>query len=144
MINLGTLGKPSEGLSSSASEVNIHNQVALSSETARMDPNGEDFCYFGTHRQCLAAIWTDGKLRPLPTFGRGNNSQAYELNDLGQVVGFSETTDYHPTCSTAGKPYQLYRFQAAIWEPNGHIRPLQPIRMIRWGLSSESTTRVRL
>jgi probable HAF family extracellular repeat protein len=121
MISLGTLGTPDLNLNSAAGGPNRFNEAAVESETAKLDPNGEDFCYFGTHRQCLGAIWKKGKLTPLSTLG-GNNTGALGLNDSGQVVGFAETTDYDASCSTPAKPYQTYRFQAVIWEPNGHIR----------------------
>jgi probable HAF family extracellular repeat protein len=129
MINLGTLG----GANSGASGVNLRSEVALSADTATLDPNGEDFCYDGTFAQCLAAIWKNGKLTGLPTL-RGydqtgkpiGNSQAYDINDRGEVAGFSETDTFDLTCATTGKPYQRYRFEAVIWEPNGHARRLRP------------------
>ena len=48
-------------------------ESALISETANSDPNNEDFCAFGTHRQCLGATWKDGTLTALPTLPGGNN-----------------------------------------------------------------------
>jgi hypothetical protein len=48
-----------------------------------VDPLGEDFCEFGTHRQCLAAIWKNGELSALPNLAGGNNANAFALNDLG-------------------------------------------------------------
>jgi len=129
MINLGTLGGPNSG----ASGVNLRSEVALSADTASPDSNGEDFCYDGTYQQCLAAIWKNGKLTGLPTLRGYNqtgkpigNSQAYDINNLGQVAGFSETDTFDLTCGTPGKPYQRYQFEAVVWEPNGHAGPLRP------------------
>lgn len=143
MISLGTLG----GANSGASGVNLRSEVALSADTATPDPNGEDFCYDGTYQQCLGAIWKDGKLTALSTL-RGHdekgqpvgNSQAYDINDWGQVAGFSETDTFDLTCATPGKPYQRYRFAAVIWEPNGHPRQLPPYGddkvAFAWGINS--------
>jgi hypothetical protein len=125
IMSLGTLGAPDLNLNSAAGGPNRFKQAAVESETAKLDPNGEDFCYFGTHRQCLGAIWKNGKLTPLSTMG-ANNTAALGINDLGQIVGFAETTDYDASCKTPAKPYQTYRFQAVIWESNGHIRHLRP------------------
>jgi probable HAF family extracellular repeat protein len=88
-----------------------------------MDPNGEDFCGFGTHRQCLAAVWNHGFLRALPTIPGGNNSQAYWANKQGDVVGFSETSVFDSTCSY---PSQVFRYQAVVWGRGGIKRQLQP------------------
>jgi probable HAF family extracellular repeat protein len=126
MINLGTLGTSGLNLNSSGGGANRFNEVTLVSETPNMDPNGEDFCYFGTFRQCVGATWINGRLTPLPNTLGGNNSNVFGLNDSGQIVGFAETAVYDASCSTPGKPFQHYRFDAAIWEPNGKLRPLKP------------------
>jgi probable HAF family extracellular repeat protein len=134
MVNLGTLGDPRDNLNSEAGGPNIHNESALISETGSLDPNGEDFCYFGTHRQCLAAIWKHGRLSALRNPFGGNNSQAYWINDFGQVTGFAETSEYDASCATqagpdhplGGKPFQLYRFKAVVWNPDGSWRELRP------------------
>ncbi len=121
IMNLGTLGGPS----SEAGGPNAGGEAALISETAKLDPAGEDFCYFGTHLQCLAAVWKNGKLQALSTLG-GNNSQALDLNDRGQVAGFAETKELDLSCRTSTKPNQVYRFESVIWEPDGNIRELRP------------------
>jgi probable HAF family extracellular repeat protein len=125
ILSLGTLGSANLGLSSEAGGPNIWGEAALTSETANFDPAGEDFCFFGTHRQCLGAVWKNGKLTALPTLG-GNNGQTLGLNDLGFVVGFSETKELDPTCS-ALNPGQQYRFEATVWDPNGHPSELRPL-----------------
>jgi probable HAF family extracellular repeat protein len=116
--NLGTLGGPdSVGAAADPSKL-----AAVDSETANLSRQGEDVCGFGTHLQCLAAIWKSGRLSALPLLPGGNNSYALEMNDRGQVVGFSDTDVYDLDCAaatTAG-----FRFQAVIWEPNGRLRPL--------------------
>jgi probable HAF family extracellular repeat protein len=61
----------------------------------------------------------------LSTLG-GNNSQAYWINNQGQVVGFAENTkkEAQGYCAT---PFQRLDFEAVIWEPNGEIRELPPL-----------------
>jgi probable HAF family extracellular repeat protein len=125
-IDLGTLGGSqcpncnSETAGTSASGVS-----AVISEISKADPNGEDFCAFGTHAQCLAASWKDGSMTALPTLG-GNNAQAYWINNFGQVAGLAETGQRDPTCSTA-TPFQVLRFKPAIWGPNGELNQLPPL-----------------
>ncbi len=129
---LGTLGgRDCPDCSSEAGGPNFWGESALISETGESDPNGEDFCLFGTHRQCLAAVWRDSRLTALEPFPGGHNSQAYWLNDFGQVAGLAEKDtqkgDRDSTCKT-GTPNQVLRFEAAIWQPNGEIRELPPLQ----------------
>lgn len=125
-LNLGTLGGTAcPTCSSEAGGPNGGGESALISETANSDPNNEDFCAFGTHRQCLGATWKNGTLTALPTLPGGNNDQAYWLNNRGQVVGFSENGIQDSTCIT---PYQVLRFEPVIWGPNGEIqKELSPL-----------------
>ncbi|HEY6046608.1 MAG TPA: hypothetical protein VIU65_08395 [Pyrinomonadaceae bacterium] len=127
VTDLGTLGGPN----SEAGGPNASLEAALIAETSKADPNGEDFCGFGTHLQCLAAIWRPagnhplrGALTALAPLPGGNNSQAYGLNNRSQVVGFAENGTFDSTCIT---PSQVRRFEAVIWGRNGRIRRLQPL-----------------
>jgi probable HAF family extracellular repeat protein len=123
MRDLGTLG----GLNSIGDGPNAKDEVAIYSETADPAYMGEDFCGFGNHHQCLAAIWRDGKLTALPTLPGGNSAQAIALNDRGQVIGFSENDKLEKPgyCAT---PDQVLDFEAVIWGPNpGEIRELGPL-----------------
>ncbi len=117
--NLGTLGGPS----SEAGRPNTFGEAAIISETATLDPHGADFCGFGTHLQCLGAIWKNGKLKALALLPGGNNSIALDVNDRSQVIGFADTDNYDPDCAaTAG-----FQFQAVLWESNGAARLLSPL-----------------
>ena len=121
LLNLGTLGGPdSAGAAASPSKL-----AAVDSETANLSRQSEDVCAFGTNLQCLAAVWKNGQLSALQLLPGGNNSYALDMNDHGQVVGFSDTDVYDLDCAaakTAG-----FRFQAVIWEPNGRPRQLTPL-----------------
>jgi uncharacterized membrane protein len=109
-ISLGTLGGADcPDCSSEAASAGAYGDVAILSETAVTDPNGEDFCGFGTHHQCLAGTWTRGALRALPTLQDGNNSQAAWVNNRGQIIGYSENGTFDATCTTA-TPFQVTQF----------------------------------
>jgi probable HAF family extracellular repeat protein len=124
LVSLGTLGGGAcPACSSLALETNVWGEAAILSETAQAAFAGEDFCAFGTHRQCLAATWKNGEMRALPSLTGGHNTQAYWINDLGQVSGFSETGTADATCKTV-TPLQQLRFAPVIWEPDGKARQL--------------------
>ena len=124
MTNLGTLGGPN----SSASGPNASGEAAISSETFMTDPLGEDFCEFGTHLQCLGAIWKDWVWTPLPNLGAGLNANPFDLNNRGEVVGFAENGAHDMTCLAGGTPFQVVRFEAVIWGPDHKIRELLPLK----------------
>lgn len=124
-INLGTLdGSACPDCSSEGSAASANGSVAMISETATIDPNGEDFCEFGTHRQCLAAVWRNGRLNALPRLSGGNNSSAYWINNRGEIVGVSEIGTSDSDCAT---PFQVRRFEAVKWASNGQATPLPPL-----------------
>jgi probable HAF family extracellular repeat protein len=124
-INLGTLdGSACSSCSSQGSAASANGSVAMISETATIDPNGEDFCEFGTHRQCLAAVWRNGTLNALPALPGGNNSEAYFVNNQGVITGVSETGTPDTTCAT---PFQVRRFEAVKWGLDGRPMPLSPL-----------------
>ena len=125
ITNLGTLGGAAcPSCNSEGAGANATGVAAILSETADPDPNGEDFCGFGSHRQCLAAVYKNGSLTALAPLDGGNNSQAYWINKRGEVAGFSETGTYDGNCAIA---YQLYRFSAVKWGADGTRYPLRPL-----------------
>jgi probable HAF family extracellular repeat protein len=112
------------GPNSEAFGVNERGQAAGIAETSTSDPNGEDFCGFGTHAICLAFLWQHGVMTSLPTLG-GNNSEAGEINRRGEVAGNAENTTPDSTCPAAGP--QLFEEKPVIWE-NGQIKKLDTFR----------------
>lgn len=96
-IDLGTLGKPDANSWINWGGINDRGEAVGMSETADLDPNGEDICGFGTHLTCVPFLWRTGHMSALPTVG-GNNGQASAINSRGEVVGFSETANADPTC----------------------------------------------
>jgi probable HAF family extracellular repeat protein len=99
-IDLGTLGKPDGNSWINWGGINDRGEAVGMSETADLDPNGEDICGFGTHLTCVPFLWRAGHMSALPTVG-GNNGQASAINNRGEVVGFSETANSDPTCPPA-------------------------------------------
>jgi probable HAF family extracellular repeat protein len=101
--------------------------VPVISETAKADPNGEDFGGFGSHLQTRAAIWKFGKLTALPNLPGGNNAVSIGINNLGQSIGWAESGVFDSTCSTATQ-FQALRFKAVKWEATGEIHELTPLK----------------
>ncbi len=120
--DLGTLGGPN----STADGPNGFGEAPIISEIAKRDPDGEDFCGFGTHLQCRGAIWRFGRLTALRGLPGGRNSIAIGINNLGQLVGWAENGIRDSTCATA-TPFQVYHVDAVKWEPNGKIEKLRPL-----------------
>jgi len=132
--NLGVFGPPlfpaCPTCNSDAAAVGARGEVAMGSEIATLDPNGEDFGQFDpanpTHRVTRGAIWRNGVMTALPNLPGGNNANAFWINSLGQVSGFAENGTFDSSCSQV-TPFQVQRFQPVIWGPNGEIhRVLSP------------------
>jgi probable HAF family extracellular repeat protein len=113
--DLGTLGGPN----AQAYGPDGKEEMAIISETSKMDPLGEDFCGFGTHLICLGAIWS-GTMTALPTLG-GANAMALALNNRGQLAGVAENSTKDKLCTAP----QVLDFEAVIWGPGqGQIQAL--------------------
>src|SRR5580658_5093964 len=91
-----TLGQPGlKGQNSQAFSVNASGQAVGEAQTGSPDPQGEDFCGFAalglasSGTTCLAFVWQNGVMSPLPTLG-GKNGVANQINSAGQAVGMAE------------------------------------------------------
>jgi probable HAF family extracellular repeat protein len=127
MTNVGTIGGTvCPDCSSEAGGPNSSGQSAVISETSKPAFMNEDFCGFGTHRQCLGAVWKNGALKGLPNLKGGRNGQAYWINKHGQLAGFTETGVLDSSCASS-VPFQALQFEAVIWGPQGNVRELKPL-----------------
>jgi probable HAF family extracellular repeat protein len=125
--DLGTLeGSACGSCNSGADGPNLLGETAIGSEISKPDPDGEDFCAYGTHLQCRGVVSIGSRLVALANLPGGRNSNAFGINDLGQLVGFSENGVRDSTCATA-TPFQVFRFEAVKWEPNGQVVELNPL-----------------
>ncbi len=98
---------------------NVRSQSAGQAETTNPDPNGEDFCGFGTHLTCLAFLWQNGGMIQLSTLG-GNNGAANAISNRGEVAGFAENTTPDPGCPAP----QVLHFEPVVWEKGVvHLQP---------------------
>jgi probable HAF family extracellular repeat protein len=86
-------------------------QSAGEAENSTPDPNGEDFCGFGTHLTCLPFLWQDGGMIRLPTLG-GNNGVAMAISNWGEVAGFAENSTPDSGCPAP----QVLHFKPVVWE----------------------------
>ena len=114
LTDLGTLG----GSNSIAFGMNDSESVVGEAETSTSDPNGEDFCGFGTHLICQPFYWQNSVMTPLRTLG-GNNGVANWVNRFGTVVGQAENATTDTTCPAP----QKLEFKAVSWE-NGKAKEL--------------------
>ena len=116
ITDLGTLG----GLNGWAGwRPSDHGDAGGAAETSTPDPNGEDYCGFGTYLECRPFVWGHGRITALPTLG-GNNGDSAGVNNLGQVGGGVENTTIDLTCVV---PKGFYEVKAVVWE-NGKVREL--------------------
>jgi len=115
--DLGTLGGPN---SIALYPLNERGDTTGFSDSSTPDPLSEDFCGFGTNLTCLPFLWQHGVMTPLPTLG-GNNGQALEVNNRGQVVGVAENTTPDLTCVDTA---QVVQFKPVIWQKGEIIHEL--------------------
>jgi len=118
-IDLGTLGGPNSWMNWGG--INDRGEAVGMAETSVPDPDGEDFCKFGTGLTCRPFLWQNGHMSALPTLG-GNNGSASDINNKGQIAGFTETTVPDPGCGGLPNKTTL----AVLWE-EGKAQPLPTV-----------------
>lgn len=131
ITDLGTLGGPQSSVVWPVK--NLRGIITGIAETNVVDAAGEDwscaaFLSAGApaapRYQCLGFVWENGRMQPLPTFG-GTHGFATGSNNLGQVVGWAETTVRDPVRCVLPQKFQ---FRAALWEPRkNRMRELVPL-----------------
>jgi probable HAF family extracellular repeat protein len=116
MTDLGTLGGPNSFSDFRPSDFGDGSGF---SDTSAPDPNGEDFCGFGTQLICRAFYWHRGAMSAQPTLG-GSNSTGFGTNDLGDLAGSAENKVEEPTCAGTG---QVLQYKPVLWR-QGHVYQL--------------------
>ena len=121
LTDLGTGGQPNS-FTSEDYPINDRDDVTGYLDTSTPDPNGEDYCLVGDHHICLPFVWRKGAITTLPLPG-GNNGQALQINNRGQIVGQGETGVIDPKCQAP----QVYDYVATVWGPGkGQLQKLPP------------------
>ena len=67
-------------------------------------------------------VWRNGAMMSLPPFPGGDISEAFGVNNSGQVVGVAETGNQDPTCL---RPQKL-DYYGVVWNADGSMQPLPP------------------
>ena len=75
IVDLNSSGD--HGLNAGAFGINALCRVSLQTETSAYDPNGEDFCAYGTHRVCTAAVWQGGRFHQ-SSHSRGQQQHCWQ------------------------------------------------------------------
>jgi probable HAF family extracellular repeat protein len=119
-LDLGTLGSGA-GLNSTVQwpVKNVVGLISGISQTDQLDPNREGWsCGFflpnPNYNVCRGFVWepVTGRMRSLPTLG-GTNGFATGTNNLGETVGWAETSVHDVTCI----PPQVLQFEPVVWGP---------------------------
>ena len=114
LIKLPTLGGPGTDFWRETPSLNNTGSIAYTTDLPAEDVLPDD-----DQSVIRAVLWKDGELVELETLG-GRNSGAHDINDRGQIVGWSETE--------AGAEH------ACIWE-DGSVRDLNDLLPARLGFS---------
>jgi probable HAF family extracellular repeat protein len=76
----------------------------------------------GTNLFTLGFVWQNDSRMSLPPFRSGNISEAFGINNSGQVVGVAETGNPDSTCT---HPQDL-DYVGVLWNPDGSMHALAP------------------
>jgi probable HAF family extracellular repeat protein len=121
--DMGTLGGPNSAVLGNFSGF---------SESDTVDPLGQDFCGTGTGYECLPVTVQTGKQQALPLLG-GFNGAAFANNNVGEVVGNSQTNVIDDGCLPIGFSQQ---FVPVAWEHGQiHALPMPSGDMEGWAFS---------
>ena len=117
-------------MNSDAYGVNALGLVSGLTEIEAEDPNHENFCAYGTTRQCRPFVWQAGRMKLLPLLGGHNATVGDNVNLFGQVPGAAETGQADPTCpkvpAANGTGPQVLGYKPVLWNATkGTVRELR-------------------
>ena len=118
------------GANSDAYGVNAFGQVSGLTEIEAEDPNHENFCAYGTTRQCRPFVWQAGRMKLLPLLGGHNATVGDNVNLFGQIPGAAETAQADPSCPKVPAPNgtgpQVLGYKPVLWNATkGTVRELR-------------------
>lgn len=118
------------GVNSDAYGVNAFGQVSGLTEIEARDPNNENFCAYGTDRQCRPFVWQAGRMKLLPLLGGNNATVGDNVNLFGMIPGAAETGQADPTCPKVPAPNgtgpQVLNYKPVLWNATlGTVRELR-------------------
>ena len=130
ITDLGTLAGQNSSVGFPAK--NSQGTLVGFAQTALSDPLREGWNYFcgpsGSKPLCQGKnlitrgfVWQNGAMTSLSTLG-GNISEAFGINNSGQVVGVAEASNTDSTCAHP----QVLDYFGVIWEVDGSVQALQP------------------
>ncbi len=119
-----------DGVNSDAYGVNLFGQISGLTEIEARDPNNENFCAYGTDRQCRPFVWQAGRMKLLPLLGGNNATVGDNVNLFGQIPGAAETSEVDPACPKEPAPNgtgpQVLDYKPVLWNANtGSVRELR-------------------
>lgn len=109
----------SKGVNSDAYGVSVFGEVSGLTEIATKDPHNENFCAYGTDRQCRPFVWQAGRMKLLPLLGGNNATVGDNVNLFGQIPGAAETGQADVTCPRVPAPNgtgpQVLAYKPVLW-----------------------------
>ncbi|HKT42473.1 MAG TPA: hypothetical protein VJQ86_08985 [Rhodanobacteraceae bacterium] len=124
-VNIGPAG-----VNSDAYGVNVLGQVSGLTEIEAEDPYHENFCAYGTARQCRPFVWQAGRMKLLPLLGGHNATVGDNVNLFGMIPGAAETGQADPACPKVPAPNgtgpQVLSYKPVLWNATkGTVRELR-------------------
>jgi len=117
LIDIGTFGGPTSGTQDELKVLNSRGMVAGFADTATLDPNYPNSCFFCGRYISHALQWRNGRVTDLGALPGLNTSAAFWISDSGLSAGFSELS------GTIDPLLGVPAMHAVLWK-NGDILDL--------------------
>src|SRR5215469_7297691 len=117
LIDIGTFGGPTSGTQDELKVLNRRGMVAGFADTATLDPNYPNSCFFCGPFISHALQWRNGRVTDVGALPGLNTSAAFWIGDSGLSAGFSELS------GTIDPLLGVPEMHAVLWK-NGDILDL--------------------